>query len=204
MNKTGKMIIIIVSIVVLSLFEVLIIKGMAGQKQMVEIFVAKADIPQNTMISEKLISTQSFSTDSLPMFGTQNPKEIIGKYTDKALKQGEIISTTRLIKDEDRSLTSEGKVTISIMPNPEDVLGWQLEKGEFVDLLCYLQEGLKFTTIEFQHIKIINIIDTGFRSAEMGELEKKPKYLILEVTPAQAKELVRLKAKGKIVVIGKS
>ena len=202
MNKTGKMIIIVVAIVVLSLFEVLFIKGLAGQKQMINICVAKVDIAQNSLITEKMLALQSFPSDSLPAFAVRNQQELVGKFSIIVLKEGEVITSTRIVIDDERLVKSKGKVFISLMPTPEDALGWQISKGSFVDLLCY-KDDLNFELVEFKQIKIVDLVDTSYKRIKDEDLDRKPKYLIVEVTPQQAKEITMWKAIGKIAVVGK-
>jgi len=203
MNKTGKMIIIVVSIVVLSLFESLLIKGLAGQEQMTNICVSKVEIPQNTVITENMISLQRFPSDSLPAFGVINQQDIVGKYSTITLNPGEIISSNRIVIDEEGKLNSKGKVYISLMPEAEDAVGWQLSKGDFVDLLYYKEGGDDLQISNLKDIKIADLIDGAFKRTQESDLEKKPKFLILEVTPKQAKEIAIWKATGQIVVVGK-
>ena len=203
MNKSGKIIIIVVSIVVLSLFESLLIKGLSGQKQMIGVCVSKFEIPQNTVISEEMIALQSLPTDALPAFVITNQQDIVGKFSTISLQPGELISSNRIIVDQDGTLTSKGKVRISLMPDSQDALGWQLDKGEFVNLLCYKNAIEDFKISEFKNIKIIDLIDSGFKSIKQTDLDKKPKYLLLEVTPSEARDIAKWRAIGKVVIIGK-
>jgi len=201
-NKTGKMIIIIVSIVVLSLFEVMLIRGFSGQKQMIDLCVASTDIAQNSLITAQMVGVQSFPADALPAFGVQNAKELVGRYATTMFRKGELLSSFRVVADEDRKRTSKGNVYISLMPSPEDALGWQLSKGDFVSLMGVRGTQQDGGVLLLHHIKIADLIDASFKSTRFDDLEKKPKFLILEVTPNQAKEIVRWRTGGKIVIIG--
>jgi len=200
MNKTGKIIIIVISIVVLSLFEVIMIRGLAGQKQSVKVFIAKADIPQNSLITEKMLSEQSFPNDSLPAFSAQDKSEILGRFTDSAFKSGEVITTTHLALDNARLIKTKSNVLISLMPDTEDVLAWQVKKGEYINLLCFKNDQNK-TLFEIKNVKIAEMVDVSFKPVKDGELDRKPKYIILETTAKQAKEIVVWKSTGKIVLI---
>jgi len=195
------MIIIVVSIILLSLLEIILIRGLSGQKNMVGVYIASEDIPRNSEITEKMISIQNFPSDAIPLLGVRDSKELLGKFAIVDFAKGELILNRRLVNDANGKLSSSGKVEISIMPNPEDALGWQISRGEFIDLLCYKNDRLKFEFDEFRNIKILDIVDNSFKSILSSDKDRKPKFLLLEVFPEQAKKLLKWKVNGKISLV---
>lgn len=165
-----------------------------------QVIVLKNDIPENTVITEAMLSKETRIEDEFVKKAdiVKTIDDVLGKRTRVPLYEGELISNKRLLVNDD-SANEVGKTKISLQINEIDrALG--LMKGDFIDVwVCPIVpevDTVNYTETYklFEKVQIIEVINNDKQVIDKNEDYKDFEsaialYAIIQLTDEEIIEL---------------
>ena len=131
--------------VVMLAVEIAIIKNAAVKKEMVKVLYTKTQIKQDTLITEDMVDFRDININLIHKFSIRDIGLISGKVAAVQLEEGEMLLSARLKNKEETELTKlllPGFRTFTVEFKPDQANGWQLARGQPVDLLFIPEKRL--------------------------------------------------------------
>ena len=167
----------------------------------IQVVVAAADIPENTIISKEMICLEKRYAEDVMRSGyiAKSYDEVVGKRTVVPLYKGELVHISRVIKNESY-MNSKDQVQIAIAINEVDK-ALELKEGDYIDIwlepISRVQDNQ--VIIEpykiIEKIKIIKVHDSSYNSSRTAESITSaasvlvPAYITIELRDEVIKEI---------------
>jgi pilus assembly protein CpaB len=185
-------------------------KRYAAFRNAVKIVVASEDIPEETLISAKMIEPRPVPELFVQPYATTDPNAVVGKLTAVPIAKGEQILTTKLgIPGSRKTLSAKmeaGKRAITIGVDTISGVGGFLRPGDRVDLLGVFSipspQGAQALTVTLlQHVLVLavggEVIDQPARTAQKGSGEG-PMVITLALSPQETELVLFAREQGKL------
>ena len=177
-------------------------------RETVSVVVALKDIPENTMISEEMLTSDAgyfavrniIKEDAIPnhIGKIADLKELV---TNIDIYTGEQLSTTRFVSPDDESVglsfkLSSGKVAYSIQASNTNGVDGFISPGDVVDVLTFEtdQTGKVQTKVAYRALHVIRVSNSKENDAAQSKDAKVSEYnsITVEVTEKQALQLYEI------------
>ncbi len=133
-------------------------------EDMVEVVVAAADIPQNSTITEDMLTLAYYPINTVPQSVVTNPASVVGKLARFPLSKGEqfLLSKVMVIGDEENEELAEriksGHRAFTITVDNTNGIAGHLRVGDRIDIIITRQEeDESITAYCLQNISVIAI-----------------------------------------------
>ncbi len=213
MKKITMIIITLILAIVLTVIQINIVKKAEKGEEQIEAVVYSGTYESGTMLTDNMLKVIKIPKSITPSGLCSQATEVLGGYLLRSVYEGEIVllqTITSEVPEQNDILSenrdSEGSVLISLKPDPDKAVAWQLKPGQKVNLLYTPtrtgNDSLSFFKLE--NIKVAGIADDTFSLLDVeGVVSKKvkPIYLILDVTPEEAKMISHAKINGSIEIV---
>ncbi len=144
-----------------------------------EVYVASNTLPQKHKIEESDIKISKVPPEYISPFALKDKKDIVGKYAEESIIEGEQILSDRLIDENNFTLAykvPEGKRAVSIFIDDQSGVSNLIKPGDFVDVIA------SFDAEQVEEVSSIKkyprIVKTVLQNTEVlaigSELDVKP------------------------------
>jgi|GEM_PF-413431 len=156
--------------IVLLVAEIIIIQNVSGYQSKVEVVFTKTNIPEGTVIEENMLEIIEVDAYIIPKNAVKDVKEIVGKEAGTDIEEREMVVTGRLREvgesDEIKVVNEENRL-FSVEFKSDQVNGWQLSAGQYVDIIFIPDDNTDLQTDNMEEGKgfvkggegPVNIID---------------------------------------------
>lgn len=210
MKSYIKLISAIFTIVLAFAFVYMASSQLAKPAEKVQIVVTNSDIPENTCITESMLTTVYRSADALNTNSVIEANDVVGKYTTTTIYAGDIINI-HYVADTSSSFDSyvvsmdndKLAYSVSVTDNAESVSA-HVQKNDIVRIYSYddeLEETIQSALV--QYVKVIGVFDTlgneiTGQEPYYEDSKYMPKTITLEVNAKQAELLNEFEQKGGV------
>jgi hypothetical protein len=209
MKKISILILTGIIAIALTAVQIRIVKNAAEEEEKVEAFVYTRSFQKGDEALPSMLKSVSVPVSLVPSGYCTHKEELTDRYFTRDVYAGEIalahdISSVNPKDTELLQKTKEENVFISIKPDPERTVAWQVEKDHKVDIFFVPYRNEEIASFRLESIRIAGIVDDGFSIPDSGSRNqqgKKPVYLILEVTVEDAEKIASSRPFGYFDVI---
>jgi len=152
-------------VIVLLVAEIIIIRNVCGYQSKVEIVFTKKNIPEGTVIEENMLEVIGVDTDIVPKNAAKSVEEVVGKEAGTDMVEKEMVTTEKLREAGESGeikVVNEGNRLFSVEFKSDQVNGWQLSAGQYVDIIFIPDDNTALQTDNTEEDKGYIIGDVGF------------------------------------------
>jgi len=135
--------------IVLLIAEIIIIRNVSGYQSKEEVVFTKTVIPDGTVIEENMLEIKEVDAAIVPRNAVKNVKEVVGKKAGTDMEEKEMVVTGRLREagesDEIKVVNEENRL-FSVEFKSDQVNGWQLSAGQYVDIIFIPNNNIDLQT----------------------------------------------------------
>lgn len=149
MKRINRILVTACLVVVLLLAEVIIIRSVSGYQSKVKIVFTKASIPEGTVIKENMLELLEVDMGIVPKSAIRNVEEIIGKEAGTNMEEKEMVLTGKLRaqgESDEIKVINEGNRLFSVKFESDQVNGWQISAGQYVDIIFIPDDNMSLQT----------------------------------------------------------
>ncbi|HHW01036.1 MAG TPA: hypothetical protein GXX36_15990 [Clostridiaceae bacterium] len=136
-------------VIVLLIAEIIIIRNVSGYHSKVEVVFTKTAIPEGTVIEENMLEIKEVDMAIVPKNAVKHVKEVVGKETGTNMDEREMVVTGRLREageSDEIKVVNEGNRLFSVEFKSDQVNGWQLSAGQYVDIIFIPNDNTNLQT----------------------------------------------------------
>lgn len=185
-----KIIVICFLIVVLLAVQVMIVKSVSKYEPEVDILYAKSRISQKTVITADMLTRKKINISLVHSQAVRNEIDLVGKSALIDIEAGEMMLTSKygeILEMESIQIEDINNRLYSIEFKPDQVNGWWLKVGQYVDIICVPND--------MKTIGLSTSVDTGSKlpaAVESSALPQQQTALELKTENASYSGIVRL------------
>lgn len=216
MKRINMFILAIVLALIFLAVEVVIVKGVSKYEPEINVVFAAQRIPMGETITEDMLEKRKISLRLAHNKSVKNIEELIGKKVISDIEEGEIILISR-VGDKDGTgeivVVDRNSRLITVEFKGDQVNGWQLKEGQFVDIIFILDERSTIPEIEditwfedekrirkIRDIRVAALIDDKGKPVGSSESSSMPKYISFEVEDGLDQFLAFAKGNGRLEI----
>ena len=181
--------------------------------QTTDVVVAKADIPENTVLKPDMIATQPVPTEFVQPYAIIEPMQALGQQTSAPVAKGEQLLATKLMAPGAAGTlatkTPVGKRAVTLGMDPLTAVGGFIRPGDHVDILWTVlipvaqgQQPQPVTVTLFQDVQVLAVggemVDAEGRRGRSGGQEERGMSLTFALTPQETGLVLFAREQGKI------
>lgn len=130
-------------VVVLLIAEIVIIRTVSGYQSKTKVVFTKVNIPEGTLIKENMLEIIEVDAGIVPKSAVRNVKEVAGKEAGIDMAEKEMVMTEKLRAPGESGkikVVNEGNRLFSVEFKSDQVNGWQISAGQYVDII-FIPDG---------------------------------------------------------------
>lgn len=194
--------------VILTIIQINLIKNATKKEEYAIAYVYTCSMEAHNEMSEDMLKAVNVPLSLLPTgYGAQ--KEDLEGYLTRDVYEGEIALTNDVTSEspDNTSLlqkTQEDHVFISLKPDPDKVVAWQVKPESRVDVLFIPRQNDETKSFRLKDKRVAGITDENFTMTNLSDSsdsKDKPLYLILEVTLEEAELIASARQFGSFEMI---
>lgn len=165
---------------------------------LVEVPVADSDLKKGTHLEEKhlkRVKVNGYSADALGMVKTE--EELLGKYTGKAMAEGDFFKKGDLVKTKPSETVGEmvSKGAITISTDTVKCVGGKVKVGDHVKMWLVIKDSQGMRVFSPPGLSKIRVLDIGIYGGD------EVKTITLEADESQQQQIVATEHGGKIHMV---
>jgi len=229
MRKVKFILLTIVIAFILLIAEIMLIRGASEYEPKLSIVFARTKIPEGALIKSDMLTEKKISAGAVHKYSVRNPDDIIGKVARVEIEEGEMVLNTKLIEAgemEELSSVNEKSRLFSVEFDPDQVNGWRLKAGQYVDIIYIPDErdmkrnelqsqtngadgGERYELLQgtgipgikrIRNVRIAALIDNNGNLVRDSNRTSLPKYISFEVDDSLDEFLAYAKDNGRLEV----
>lgn len=228
-NRKVLIAIIILLIIGFTVAEIAIIRTASNYEPKIEVVYAKVQILPKTAIKEEMLEVRKVNISDAHKLAVRKKEEVVGRKAGVTIEDGEMLLSTKVVDEielEDIKVNDKNNQLFAVEFKPDQINGWWLKVSQYVDVIYVPNKvatgaptpanqpvldvnisNINTVTQVVEKLRVAAIIDDKFKQLKIDDTASIPKYVVLEVTPEQARFLAYCKSNGRLeaaVVSGKS
>jgi Flp pilus assembly protein CpaB len=229
MRKLNFILLTIVFAFILLVVEIILIRSASEYEPKLGIVFARTKIPEGALIKSNMLEERKISAGAVHKQSVKDPDEIIGKIARIEIEEGEMILNAKLIEAgemEELSYVDEKSRLFTVEFEPDQVNGWRLKAGQYVDIIYIPNErAVKQDELQSQtdgvngerkyvpahstgmsgikrirNVRIAALIDNNGNLVRDSNRTSLPKYVSFEVNDSLDEFLAYAKDNGRLEV----
>lgn len=202
-QRTGGMMILVVSIIAGLLAALMSVSFLRGIAQTTTVYVATREIPAFTRLEPAMFTAQQVSASAVPADALKDPGLLAGRFARTMLLQGDVIRQAHLATATGTTgslaakLTDSGLLDTRAVGIPVDAatgVGGMLQPGDMVDLIASFRQdgngpGITYTKLFAQRVPVLHKTEAD----SSGKAT-----VIVQVTRQQAEEIAHVQSLGTV------
>lgn len=209
MKKITVIIVTGILAVVLTVIQINIVQNATKKEEYSKVLAFTRSLEANEKISKDMLETIEVPLSLLPAGYSSLLEDFTGNYLTRVVYEGEIalLQDVTPVNPDDSGIlrkTQEDNVLISIKPDPEKAVAWQIQQEQTVNVLFVPHRNEEMKSFCLECIRVAGIINEKFTwsdDTDSSESDTKPVYLILEVTSEEAEMIASARQSGSFELI---
>lgn len=165
MRKINTILITIVITIILLVVEIVLVRGATKYEPKVSIIYSSIKIPEGTIIEANMLEERSVSINAASRQSVNDANKIIGKRTKIEIEQGEMMLDGKLTDADEVNeieVMDEDSRLFSIEFKPDQVNGWWIKEGQYVDIIFIPNEETNLKEESTTNKETITFEDVGY------------------------------------------
>lgn len=209
MKKLSIIIVTLILAVALTVIQINVVQNATVKEEYIQVFAFTRSVEVNEIITQDMLQSVEVPLSLLPAGYICLLEDFTGNYLTREVYKGEIAlrqDVTPVNPDDYGILrkTQDSNVFISIKPDPERAVAWQIRQEHWVDVIFVPQRSEEKESFRLENIRVAGITNEKFtwsNDTDSSESDTKPVYLILEVTSEDAQMIATARQFGSFELI---
>lgn len=216
MKRVNMLIPAIVLALVFLIVEIIIVKSISKYEPETSVVFAIRKITAGEVITENVLEKRKISLNLVHSQSIKNANEIIGKRAKTDIEEDEIILSSRIADNkyfDEIIVKDKNSRLFTVEFRGDQVNGWQLREGQFVDII-FIPDGKNAMPVienetwekegntiqRIRNVRIAALIDDKGKLVKNSENSTIPKYISFEVDDVLDQFLAYAKGNGRLEV----
>ncbi len=216
MKRVNMIILTIILALVFLTVEIIIVKSVSKYEPEISVVFAVRKIKEGETITEDLLEKRKINISQVHSQSIKDTEEIIGKKAKADIEKNEIILSSRVTNNrnfEEIIVNDKNSRLFTVEFKGDQVNGWQLREGQYVDIIFISDENNTIPVIEnetwekggnriqrIRNVRVAALIDDKGKLVKSPENTTIPKYISFEAYDGLDEFLAYAKGNGRLEV----
>lgn len=153
-------------------------RQVAAASETAQIVIARADIPTRTVLTNEMLTTQTYPANLIPSGAISKAADVVGQTTVSSIPAGAAVTRSQLVAANGLSGASltvdKGKVLVAFPTTDPLTLAGLVRPGDHVDVLATLTSGTgelaRKTQTTVQGLEVVDVLTSGREGQKVASL----------------------------------